>query len=213
MTTAEQYGKQLCAVADATIVRSAAWQNLRAKQIVRRRKRSRVRRRPAGFDPARTAQAYFDVLAAQDTLASLQAEEDCDQRTAGIRQNAILKSAPPPSPTRTKHRRATISLQHRNSPRKAIWTSSAQRCSRSSVNQRPSWRPCAPASHCRHRNRRRSKRWVDSAEQQNFDVVSKQLALEIAMREITRNRAGHYPTVDLVASRSHTRPRRCTGKV
>jgi outer membrane protein len=51
------------------------------------------------------------------------------------------------------------------------------------------------------------ERWVDSAEQQNFDVVSKQLSLEIAMREITRNRAGHYPTVDLVASRSHTRRR------
>src|SRR5690606_24154046 len=31
--------------------------------------------------------------------------------------------------------------------------------------------------------------WVQRAEQQNFDVVSRQLALEIAMREITRNRS------------------------
>src|SRR3546814_12967357 len=44
--------------------------------------------------------------------------------------------------------------------------------------------------------------WVDRAEQQNFTVVQQQLALEIAKREITRNRAGHYPTVNLIASRS-----------
>jgi len=47
--------------------------------------------------------------------------------------------------------------------------------------------------------------WLDSAQQQNYGVIGQQLALEIAQREISRNRAGHYPTVDLVASRSHTR--------
>jgi outer membrane protein len=45
--------------------------------------------------------------------------------------------------------------------------------------------------------------WVDSAERQNFGVVAQQFALEVAQREISRNRAGHYPTVDLVASKTH----------
>ena len=46
--------------------------------------------------------------------------------------------------------------------------------------------------------------WVSSAEQQNFGVISQQLTLEIASRDISRNRAGHLPTVDLIASRGTT---------
>src|SRR5690606_31616286 len=46
--------------------------------------------------------------------------------------------------------------------------------------------------------------WVGSAETQNYGVVGQQLALEIARHEIRRNRAGHMPTVDLVASRGRT---------
>ena len=42
--------------------------------------------------------------------------------------------------------------------------------------------------------------WVTSAENQNFSVVASQVAVEIAKRDIERNRAGHYPTVDLVAT-------------
>ena len=49
--------------------------------------------------------------------------------------------------------------------------------------------------------------WVGSAEEQNYVVLQQKLALEIAKREITRNRAGHYPTVDLVASRSDSNQR------
>jgi outer membrane protein len=46
--------------------------------------------------------------------------------------------------------------------------------------------------------------WVQSAETENYGVVGQQLAREIAQREIRKSRAGHYPTVDLVASRTHT---------
>ena len=44
---------------------------------------------------------------------------------------------------------------------------------------------------------------MQSAEQQNYGVIGQQLALEIAQRDIKKNRAGHLPTVELVASRSH----------
>ena len=46
--------------------------------------------------------------------------------------------------------------------------------------------------------------WVTSAEQQNYVVAQNQANLEIARRQIEVNRAGHYPTVDLVASRTYT---------
>ncbi|KYC28921.1 Type I secretion outer membrane protein, TolC family [Sterolibacterium denitrificans] len=42
--------------------------------------------------------------------------------------------------------------------------------------------------------------WVGSAEQGNLNVLLGRSNLEIADREIERNRGGHYPTVDLVAS-------------
>jgi outer membrane protein len=45
--------------------------------------------------------------------------------------------------------------------------------------------------------------WISSAESQNYAVVAAGLNVEIAKREISRNRAGHLPTVNLVASSSH----------
>ena len=46
--------------------------------------------------------------------------------------------------------------------------------------------------------------WVQSAETGNFNVQAGQAAFEIATREIGKQRAGHYPTLDLVASRGHS---------
>ena len=46
--------------------------------------------------------------------------------------------------------------------------------------------------------------WVSSAETANAIVAQNAANLEIARREIEVSRAGHYPTVDLVASRSYT---------
>jgi outer membrane protein len=45
--------------------------------------------------------------------------------------------------------------------------------------------------------------WISSAESQNYAVVAAGLNVEIAKREISRNRAGHLPTLNLVASSSH----------
>ena len=49
------------------------------------------------------------------------------------------------------------------------------------------------------------QQWVSAAEQNSYSVQAQQAGLEIATREIDRQRAGHYPTVDLVASRNHSK--------
>ncbi len=41
--------------------------------------------------------------------------------------------------------------------------------------------------------------WVQAAEQQSFGVQIQQIVSDIAEREVSRNRAGHLPTVDVVA--------------
>ena len=43
-------------------------------------------------------------------------------------------------------------------------------------------------------------KWVESAEKENLGVQIGQASLEIANREIEKQGAGHYPTLDLVAS-------------
>ncbi|HSD61327.1 MAG TPA: TolC family outer membrane protein [Burkholderiales bacterium] len=44
--------------------------------------------------------------------------------------------------------------------------------------------------------------WVEKAESSSLAVAAQQQALEVARKEIDRNRAGHYPTLDLVANYS-----------
>lgn len=44
------------------------------------------------------------------------------------------------------------------------------------------------------------KQWASAAESGNINVQIQTAALEIATREVERQRAGHYPTVDLVAN-------------
>jgi len=45
-------------------------------------------------------------------------------------------------------------------------------------------------------------KWVAQAEQQSPQIAIQRAALEIADQEVERNRAGHYPTLDLVAGYS-----------
>src|SRR5690606_36911337 len=47
--------------------------------------------------------------------------------------------------------------------------------------------------------------WVSSAETQNYGVTVSQLQVELAKREISKTRAGHYTTLDLVASHQRTK--------
>jgi outer membrane protein len=42
--------------------------------------------------------------------------------------------------------------------------------------------------------------WVDAAEKSNANVLVQTVALETAKREIAKNRTGHLPTVDLIAN-------------
>ena len=43
-------------------------------------------------------------------------------------------------------------------------------------------------------------KWVESAEAQNLQLQIQKAALEIANQEVERNRGGHFPTLDLVAT-------------
>ncbi|MDX1823876.1 MAG: TolC family outer membrane protein [Thiohalomonadales bacterium] len=44
--------------------------------------------------------------------------------------------------------------------------------------------------------------WLDVAKERSLSLIAAEKAMQIAKEEISRNRAGHYPTLDLVASYS-----------
>ncbi len=183
----------------------AAWQNYEQSKLA-------VAASEATFAIARqnlilrVAQAYFDVLTAQDTLSSLQSQKIAiDEQLASAKRNFEVGTA-------------TITDTHEAQARYDLATAQEfaaqndldiKRAALQQIIGKPATDlfVLRPGVTLQRPQPAQMGLWVDSAEQQNFDVVSKQLALEIAMRDITRNRAGHYPTVDLVASRSNTTQR------
>ncbi|HTH45208.1 MAG TPA: TolC family outer membrane protein [Oxalicibacterium sp.] len=178
----------------------AAWQNYEQSKLS-------VAASEAAFAVAqqdlilRVAQAYFDVLTAEDALTSLQAE-----KSAILEQLAFAKR-------KFEVGTATITDTHEAQARYDLAVAqelSAQNTldiARSALQQIIGEAPgdlaaLRPGVELKKPEPMRMDRWVVNAEEQNFTVVQQQLELEIAKRAITRDRAGHYPTVDLVASRS-----------
>ncbi|MEC4723008.1 TolC family outer membrane protein [Noviherbaspirillum sp. CPCC 100848] len=150
----------------------------------------------------RVAQAYFDVLAAQDALASVQAQKTAiTEQLASAKRNFEVGTATITDTHEAQARYDLVIAQEfaglndleikRSALQQIIGKPSGELASLRSGVQIGAPEPANLDT------------WVQSAEQQNFGVIGQQLALEIARREIKRNRAGHYPTVDLVASRSH----------
>lgn len=154
----------------------------------------------------RVAQAYFDVLAAQDTLTSLQAQKNAiDEQLAFAKRNFEVGNA---TITDTHEAQARYDLATAQElaaqsdleiKREALAQLTGQSATALAVlRKNAQLQPPQPAQ---------MSPWVSNAEQHNFDVMAKQLMLEIAQRDITRNRAGHYPTVDLVATHTDTTQR------
>lgn len=149
----------------------------------------------------RVAQAYFDVLASQDTLVFTQA-----QKTATTEQLASAKR-------NFEVGTQTITDTHEAQARYDLIVAQEFAAQNDLDIKRAALQQIigkAPGGLARLKADVRLNTpspatiepWVESAEQKNYGVVASQLALESAKRDISKNRAGHYPTVDLVANSS-----------
>jgi outer membrane protein len=150
----------------------------------------------------RVAQAYFDVLAAQDALSTVEAQMTAiTEQLASARRNFEVGTA---TITDTHEAQARYDLAV---AQQAAATNDVE-IRRSALQQiigRPAGdlSPLRPGLKLAAPEPAQMEQWVNNAETQNYGVVGQQLALEIAQREIKRNQAAHTPTVDLVATRSH----------
>jgi outer membrane protein len=151
----------------------------------------------------RVAQAYFDVLTAQDALATVQAQKMAiTEQLAAAKRNFEVGTA---TITDSQEAQARYDL----SVAQEFAATNDLDIKRAALQQIIG-RPAGDLAGLRgglllpRPDPEKIDPWVDSAERQNYGVVAQQLALEVAHREVSRNRAGHYPTVDLVASRTHS---------
>jgi outer membrane protein len=150
----------------------------------------------------RVAQAYFDVLAAQDTLESTRAQKTAvTEQLASAKRNFEVGTQ---TITDTHEAQAAYDLvvaqefaavndldNKRAALQAIIGTAPAALAPLKTGVTLTAPEPVAIDP------------WISSAENENYNVVVSQLSLESAKRDISRNRAGHYPTLDLVAAATH----------
>ncbi|MSQ69850.1 MAG: channel protein TolC [Betaproteobacteria bacterium] len=145
----------------------------------------------------RVSQAYFDVLASQDSIAFIRAQKTAiAEQLAQAKRNFEVGTA---TITDTHEAQARFDLStsqeiaaesdlelKRRVLQQVIGKFPAELAALRSTLQLSSPQPNS------------MDQWVESAQAQNLGVRIQEAAAEIAALEVTRNRAGHYPTVDFV---------------
>lgn len=152
----------------------------------------------------RAAQAYFDVLLAEDTLTTAQAQKQAfaeqlaqarrsfevgaativDSHEAQARHDLAVAQEIAAANDLEVKRRALEKLINQNAPRLAPLKDPVALPLPSPSGMDP---------------------WVQQAQEQSLGVLLNQSALEIARREVERQRGGHFPSLDLTAQYTDTR--------
>jgi len=151
----------------------------------------------------RVAETYFNVLAAEDTLASEQAAKDAigrqlEQAQKRFEVGLIAITDVQEAQAAYDQALAAEILAKRN-------VANRQELLRSIIDE-PAPPLAKPASNLPllSPDPADENQWVDLAMQQNRSLISSQIGTEIAKDNVSLARTGHYPTVDLVASRNNT---------
>jgi outer membrane protein len=147
----------------------------------------------------RVAQAYFDVLYARETLAAVRASKEAiASQLAQAEKNFEVGTATITDTHEAQSRFDLASAQelageNELEVKRHALSVIVGREVGELARLRPDARlpPPQPAS---------MESWVQAAENNAYEVQGRQAALEVAQREVERARAGHYPTVDLVAN-------------
>lgn len=151
----------------------------------------------------RSAQAYFDVLSAEDTLALVRAQKAAiSEQLAQAKRNFEVGTA---TITDTHEAQARYDL----STAQEISAQNDLEVKRRTLQQvtgkaYDKLRPLRSDVKLAPPNPNNMQSWVEIAEKQSFPVLIQEAASEIASLEMKRTRVANYPTVDLVATIGQT---------
>jgi outer membrane protein len=151
----------------------------------------------------RTAQAYFDVLAARDTLALVRAQKAAiAEQLAQAKRNFEVGTA---TITDTHEAQARYDLSASQEISAENDVEARQRSLQLITGKAyATLQPLRSDVKVSSPDPSDMQSWVNLAEKQNYTVLAQEAALEIARLETKRNAAGHQPTLDLVASHNYT---------
>lgn len=151
----------------------------------------------------RTAQAYFDVLMAEDSVELAEAQKSAiDEQLAQAKRNFEVGTATITDTHEAQARHDQVySQQIAAQNNLEIKRSALQQL----INAEPhdlkplntKFKPGMPQLVG-------MDKWVGNAEINNPQLAIAHAGLELAEKEVEKNRAGHYPTVDLVANYSNS---------
>jgi outer membrane protein len=152
----------------------------------------------------RVSQAYFDVLAAQDAISFIQAQKSAiTEQLASAKRNFEVGTA---TITDTHEAQARYDL----TSAQEIAATNDLEIKRNAlavvIGKTPSeLNQLSPGIKLSTPEPANVDKWVENAASGNVGVVAQKLAVDIAKLEISRNRAGHYPSLDAIASRSESK--------
>jgi len=152
----------------------------------------------------RVAQAYFDVLEAQDSITFLTAQEKAiAQQLASAKRNFEVGTASVVDSNEAQSR-YDLAVAQEIAARSdlEIKQSALEQIIGQPVGTLAALRPDVQLN---TPEPAKLETWVSTSRQQNPSVAQALAALEIAKRQVEVNRAGHYPTVDLIAARQYGR--------
>jgi len=151
----------------------------------------------------RVTQGYFDVLLAQETLAAAQAQKSAISEQLALTQHSFEIGTT--SITDTQEAQARYDLATAQEIAAANDLLVRRRALKIVTGKEPqrlkSLRPTLAIGRPQPDD---VDQWTNSAEQGNLAVQAAQASYEMADREVGKQRAGHLPTLDLVASRGRS---------
>jgi outer membrane protein len=149
----------------------------------------------------RVAQTYFDVLIAQDTVQLAAAQKTAiSEQLEQAKRNFEVGTA---TITDTHEAQARYDLIVAQEIAAQSDLEVKRRTLQQLINAAPQeLAPLGKSFQMEQPQPANLDKWVEGAQQHNYQIASAQAAAEIAEKEVDRNRGGHMPTVDLVANYS-----------
>lgn len=147
----------------------------------------------------RAAQAYFDVLSAQDGVSLAEAQKTAiAEQLAQSKRNFEVGSATITDTLEAQARYDLINAQ-------AIAAQSNLEIKEHGLQQltnsaSKNLQAIGPSFKLDMPQPAAAEKWVEQAQQHNLQLAVAKAGAELADKERVRNRGGHYPTVDLVAN-------------
>jgi outer membrane protein len=150
----------------------------------------------------RTGQAYFDVLAAQDALEYRQSEKAAIQGQLNLSQRNFAVGNATVVDVHEARARYDLAAADEVSTENDLQV-------RQEVLATLIGRPAGGLAHLAGKialpkpDPADPEQWVKAAADQNLNIKVQEFLFAIADEEVSKNRSGHYPTLDLVASHTY----------